>query len=386
MTIETGDWTGSLRGSFLEEFCGTIRDIPIGQLQKYPPPKRNGLPFGHEARIIRRFWSGRSSLLDPSGLSSAYLALATCRERLHYKAFVLGQALDRNAWQDILGPLTLSRWYDALLLEEMENRKLCCRFRVLAAYGIILVVDHEETSSPNHVHIGQDSLNFLEFISQRQRVASGRLLDVGTGSGAILLSMTSGYDEALGIDINPRAVTLARVNAAINGCSCAIETKDALTFGPGDGTFDLVTWNAPFMYFPESEQDRCVDGYGGHFGIALTLDFLERLPDMLTSVGVSYILTSAPILDTGENRLETELTGKVERLGLQITAHVLQRFWTPALREFHRNNGVIRFESVILEISLGPGSLRRCEPHWTGRVTDLTRSWLYERGAFREES
>ncbi len=375
---EERDWVGSLHGPFREAFCDSIRALSLARLQKYPTPKNAGLPFGQEARVLQRFLSGRSSLLDPSGLSRAYLSLASSRDRLLYRAFILGQALPRAWWLDAIGSDAVAGWLDRSLLLTTPEGNLCCRFRVIAVGDVTVVADHENPSLPNRVHIGQDSLNLLEFLLREAPTEAGRFLDVGTGSGLILLAMARGRDEALGIDINPRAVTLARVNAALNRSrGCRVEEKNALGLGSSEGAFDLVTWNAPFMFLPEGERDRHVDGYGGHLGIALTLDFVERLPNLLGANGVAYILTSAPVLQTGENKLETEIAARAERLNLDVVAHVLQAFWNPALREFHRRHAIRHFESVILKISLGGGRVRRIAPPMSRRAVDAARSWLY---------
>jgi len=76
-----------------------------------------------------------------------------------------------------------------------------------------------------------------------------RILDLGTGTGAILLALLSEYPKAtgLGTDIAAGAVETARLNARRNGLQdrAAFRTAD---WGEGiDETFDVVVSNPPYI-------------------------------------------------------------------------------------------------------------------------------------------
>lgn len=79
-----------------------------------------------------------------------------------------------------------------------------------------------------------------------------RIVDLGTGSGAILLALLSELENAHGIgsDINPRALAVARDNAArlgqSNAAFVACDLAAALR-----GPFDLIVANPP--YIPSSD-------------------------------------------------------------------------------------------------------------------------------------
>lgn len=78
-----------------------------------------------------------------------------------------------------------------------------------------------------------------------------RVLDLGTGSGAILLSLLADRPQArgLGVDLSPAALDVARGNAAALG----VEVEFALSdwFAAVEGRFDLIVSNPP--YIAESE-------------------------------------------------------------------------------------------------------------------------------------
>lgn len=80
-----------------------------------------------------------------------------------------------------------------------------------------------------------------------------RVLDLGTGSGCILLSFLKALPNAtgLGIDLAPRAIEMARENAH----SLGLETRAAFRLGNWhagiDEKFDIVSFNPP--YIPSSD-------------------------------------------------------------------------------------------------------------------------------------
>jgi release factor glutamine methyltransferase len=77
---------------------------------------------------------------------------------------------------------------------------------------------------------------------------SPRVLDVGTGSGAIALSIADECPTAhvTAIDVSPEAVELARENAARTGFEIELLQHDAAGGLPG-GPYDLVVSNPPYV-------------------------------------------------------------------------------------------------------------------------------------------
>jgi release factor glutamine methyltransferase len=88
----------------------------------------------------------------------------------------------------------------------------------------------------------------LEFIGGA-RLKPLRLLDIGTGSGALLLALLTELSNATGIatDISPAAIAVARVNAGRLGlaerCGFVVcNIADGVT-----GPFDLIVSNPPYI-------------------------------------------------------------------------------------------------------------------------------------------
>ncbi|TDD04500.1 class I SAM-dependent methyltransferase [Saccharopolyspora terrae] len=82
----------------------------------------------------------------------------------------------------------------------------------------------------------------------------GRVLDPGCGTGEHTILLTElGYD-VLGVDSAPRAIELARANAAARDVPARFEAADALALT--GGPFDTVVDSALFHVFGEEDQLR----------------------------------------------------------------------------------------------------------------------------------
>jgi release factor glutamine methyltransferase len=79
------------------------------------------------------------------------------------------------------------------------------------------------------------------------------VLDLGTGSGAILLTLLAERAEATGIgaDLSAQALRMARRNAATLGLTARAEFVQSDWFGNVSGKFDLIAANPPYIAAPE---------------------------------------------------------------------------------------------------------------------------------------
>ena len=75
-----------------------------------------------------------------------------------------------------------------------------------------------------------------------------RVLDVGTGTGAIALAIADEHPDAevTAIDVSPDALALAAENAARTGLEISLQPHDAREGLPG-GPYDLVVSNPPYV-------------------------------------------------------------------------------------------------------------------------------------------
>lgn len=156
----------------------------------------------------------------------------------------------------------------------------------------------------------------LEAVRGRDRPL--RLLDLGTGSGCLLLALLSELPGAwgLGVDRSPAAAATARANAA----SLGLEHRAAFMVGDWaaalGGRFDLVVSNPPYVATPDlaglsrevrlHDPARALDG--GADGLAAYRDVLRALPALLAGTG-------AAVLELGAGqRADVEAIARAEGL------------------------------------------------------------------------
>lgn len=77
----------------------------------------------------------------------------------------------------------------------------------------------------------------------------GTVLDLGTGSGAIVLSLLAERPgvRGLGTDLSPAALAVARQNAARLGLGGRVDFRVSDWFGRETGRFDLIVSNPPYI-------------------------------------------------------------------------------------------------------------------------------------------
>ncbi len=142
----------------------------------------------------------------------------------------------------------------------------------------------------------------LEALAPR-RTDPLRVLDLGTGSGAILLALLSDLPHAtgLGLDRSPEACAVARRNAE----ACGLSERAAIVGGdfatPPEGPFDLVVSNPPYIessaiagLAPEvRDHDPHAALDGGPDGLAAYRVIVPTLPGLLGPGGIAVLEVGA---------------------------------------------------------------------------------------------
>jgi release factor glutamine methyltransferase len=131
----------------------------------------------------------------------------------------------------------------------------------------------------------------VEAILQAQRNTSS-ILDIGAGSGAIVIALAKAMPEvrAVGVDISPEALELARENASLNGVAVEFIQSDLLQ--GVTGKYSIIVSNPP--YVTETE-------YAG-----LQPEVAKFEPRMALVAAENGLLFYRRILETAGNYLEDD--------------------------------------------------------------------------------
>ena len=129
----------------------------------------------------------------------------------------------------------------------------------------------------------------------------GRILDLGTGSGAILLALLNTFPESsgIGVDLSPEALDLARENGEQTGLADRATFLQSNWFDAVEGTFQLIVANPPYLTAEEMESaEPEVSRYepelalfGGNDGLDALSAIVQESPGYLEDGGLLALET-----------------------------------------------------------------------------------------------
>lgn len=122
-----------------------------------------------------------------------------------------------------------------------------------------------------------------------------RVLDLGTGSGCLILTILAERPGASGaaVDISPDALNVAQENARSLGLLERCSFHEGAWFAPVEGRFDLIVSNPPYIASPEiaelmievRDHDPLLALDGGADGLTAYRTILAAAPAYLTPGG-----------------------------------------------------------------------------------------------------
>ena len=129
---------------------------------------------------------------------------------------------------------------------------------------------------------------FASHLDARLIGADADVLDMGTGSGICALFAARIARRVVAVDINPAAISCARVNALLNGLDARVDAREGDLFEPVAGErFDVVLFNPPFLLgVPKDDRDAAWRSND------IAERFAAGLPTHLKSGGVALLLLS----------------------------------------------------------------------------------------------
>lgn len=172
-------------------------------------------------------------------------------------------------------------------------------------------IDGIKLSAPPGVyHPDEQSSTRLLLAAVPSRPMGCRVLDLGTGTGALGLSFALpelGNDVVL-VDVTEAAVETAAANARANGLVARVVRADLFDHPVVAGRYDVIFFNTPLWHVPLERPEQIVsndpDG-------ALFLRFLDGLPQHLGREGRAYV--------TYSNYCVWSIEAEAARRGLRAT-------------------------------------------------------------------
>lgn len=164
-----------------------------------------------------------------------------------------------------------------------------------------------------------------------------RVLDVGTGSGCVAISLAQELDKAdvTAVEISAEALTIAQQNGIDNGVTvnwCAGSLLEPVT-----GRFDLIIANLP--YVAESERDLLGDGtrdFEPHLALFGGADGLDLVRDLLAQARNHLVPNGAIMLEIGFQQGQSALA---------LAQNAFPEASTACLPDYAGND---RFISIVL--------------------------------------
>jgi release factor glutamine methyltransferase len=150
------------------------------------------------------------------------------------------------------------------------------------------------------VYAPQADSRLLGWALEAEGVRAGmRVLDVGTGSGALAVQAARMGAEVCATDISWRAVLTARANAVRHGRRIRVRRCDPAQpwngrlLDPGGRAFDLVVSNPPYVPAPPGRAPRAAVAWdAGHDGRLMVDRLADHAPSLVRRGGVMLVVHS----------------------------------------------------------------------------------------------
>jgi methylase of polypeptide subunit release factors len=217
--------------------------------------------------------------------------------------------------EELLPPQILETMKAADLLERCGDGWKS-RVRVSTVAGRLFLHSAFPTDAPDSVFLGPDTIRFADFL--RAELADSapvrRLVDIGAGAGVggIVAAPLARAEAVELVDVNEKALELARVNAAHAGI--AVETYPSDGIEAVEPGLDLAIANPPFII---DEDGPAYRAGGGMHGAELSLDWALRGAEKLAPGGRFLLYTGSAIVG-GRDGLREALQAQLPALGCTL--------------------------------------------------------------------
>lgn len=140
--------------------------------------------------------------------------------------------------------------------EEIETilRRLKRREPIQYIVGDAYFCGHHFHVEPGVLIPRPETQQLVDTIADQNKAEDLRVLDIGTGSGCIAISLARAlkFAQIEAIDISAKAVEIARENARRLKTKVKVVQADIFSYEPAEDSFDIIVSNPP--YIDESER------------------------------------------------------------------------------------------------------------------------------------
>ncbi|MGI8889917.1 MAG: peptide chain release factor N(5)-glutamine methyltransferase [Chthoniobacterales bacterium] len=161
--------------------------------------------------------------------------------------------------------------------------------------GTVEFGDHVFVSDKRALIPRPETEQLVEYLCELTWPAQPRMLDVGTGSGVIALSLAARFPQAevYAVDLSEEALALALENRDRLQIPEQVHFLKGHLLDPVEGSFHLIVANLPYIaasearkLAPEVQHDPAVALYGGPQGDELIRELITRAPFHLEASGM----------------------------------------------------------------------------------------------------
>jgi hypothetical protein len=258
--------------------------------------------------IANQLWGGAHrnfKMTAMPGLHRAILGRASAPLLNWFRVAFLGEAtprrtLERDIGEDLVGELIACK----ALVPDRDDVRFTISF---VPYGDWIILRDGYFAYPavgpnrfqGRVWMGLDTIELADFLKQQLRRSDGCALEIGAGTGVQTLVASRFFDEAVGVDFNPRAVRFSQLNAEVNGVGNARFRESDLFSAVEGERFDALLTNPWYCSLAEG-------------GMEMIPSLLEGAVKHLADGG-SILMMATSYRQFGKDTLEGCLRSFLER-------------------------------------------------------------------------
>lgn len=169
-----------------------------------------------------------------------------------------------------------------------------------------------------------ETSELVEMIASENCGMSLRLLDIGTGSGCIAVSLARlnpGW-QVDAWDVSPLAVDMAKENASLNNVEVGINHTDLFAAELPEGSYDIIVSNPPYITPSEKkEMDSLVLEHEPHLALFVPEDNPLLFYNRIAVKGMEWLVEGGKLYFEINRRFHKETVGMLLGLGYRdVTA------------------------------------------------------------------